>query len=172
MILKIFISQFSASFSDDLQLISFLKFFCHFRVNHRSSRANEYFSGLADIILDRFQKQKMNLNIFLRYVFLKGKNFALGLKASSFSNEYILFSFDSFNFSIFLDDFVCVLAGNVQLICWSGRVRLSFSFNSLNCNSGLVLLCFFTSSNKKMFRFTSFCRLFNILRDIFLTSLG
>ena len=31
---------------------------------------------------------------------------------------------------------------------------------------------FFTSSNKKMFRFTSFCRLFNILREIFLTSLG
>ena len=26
---------------------------------------------------------------------------------------------------------------------------------------------FFTSSNKKMFRFTSFCRFFNILRDIF-----
>ena len=63
--------------------------------------ANEYFSGLADIILDRFQKQKLILNIFLKYVFLKGKNFALGLKASSFSNEYILFSFDSFNFSIF-----------------------------------------------------------------------
>ena len=34
------------------------------------------------------------------------------------------------------------------------------------------MLCFFTSSNKKMFRFTSFCRFFNILRDIFLTSLG
>ena len=30
---------------------------------------------------------------------------------------------------------------------------------------------FFTSSNKKMFRFTSFCSFFNILRDIFLTSL-
>ena len=25
---------------------------------------------------------------------------------------------------------------------------------------------------RKMFRFTSFCRLFNILREIFLTSLG
>ena len=26
---------------------------------------------------------------------------------------------------------------------------------------------FFTSSNKKVFRFTSFCRFFNILRDTF-----
>ena len=33
-------------------------------------------------------------------------------------------------------------------------------------------LIFFTSSNKKIFRFTSFCRFFNILREIFLTSLG
>ena len=41
------------------------------------------------------------------------------------------------------DDFVCVLALIVQLICWSGRVRLSFLFNSLNCISGLVLLGFF-----------------------------
>ena len=53
-----------------------------------------------------------------------------------------LLSFDSFSFSIFLDDF-CVQAGIAQLICWSGRVRLSFSFNSLNCISGLVLLCCF-----------------------------
>ena len=65
MILKIFISQFSATFSYNLQLISFfLKFFGHSQVN-RSSRANEYFSGIADIILDRFQKQKLVLNIFL-----------------------------------------------------------------------------------------------------------
>ena len=79
-----------------------------------------------------------------------------------------LFSFDSFSFSFF-DDF-CVLAGNVQLICWSGKVRLSFSFNSLNCISGLVLLCFFTSSN--FFSLYPFCRFFDILREIFLTSLG
>ena len=52
----------------------------------------------------------------------------------------ILFIFDSLSFSIFIDDF-CVLAGTVQLICWSGRVRLGFSFNSLSCMSGLVLLC-------------------------------
>ena len=63
--LKIFILRFSATFSDYLQLISFLKLFGHFRVN-RSSRANEYFSGLADIILDRFQKEKLNLFIFLK----------------------------------------------------------------------------------------------------------
>ena len=49
-------------------------------------------------------------------------------------------------FSIFWDDFVCSLAGIVQLICWSGRVLLSFSFNSSNCISGLVLLCFISSS--------------------------
>ena len=54
----------------------------------------------------------------------------------------ILLSFDSFSFSIFIDDF-CVMAGTVQLIWWSGRVRQSFSFSSLNCFSGLVLLCFF-----------------------------
>ena len=58
--------------------------------------------------------------------------------------------FVSFRFSIFLDDFVCVLAGIVQLVCWPDRVRLSFSFNSLNCTSGLVLLCF-------LIRLTDFC---------------
>ena len=31
---------------------------------------------------------------------------------------------------------------------------------------------FFTSSNKKMFCFTSFCHFFIFLREIFLTSLG
>ena len=36
----------------------------------------------------------------------------------------------------------------------------------------LPAMFFFTSSNKKMFRFTSFSRLFNFLREIFLTSLG
>ena len=65
-----------------------------------------------------------------------------------------LFRFDCFSFSKFFDDFVCVLAGIVQFICWSGRVRLSFSFNSLNCISGLVLLCFSTSSNRFLFRLT------------------
>ena len=44
-----------------------------------------------------------------------------------------------------------------------------FSFRVV---SGILPAMFFTSSNKKMFRFTSFCRFFNILRDIFLTSLG
>ena len=41
------------------------KFCGHFRVN-RSSRANEIFSGFADIILDRFQKQKLVLNVCLK----------------------------------------------------------------------------------------------------------
>ena len=44
--------------------------------------------------------------------------------------------------SQFSDDFVCVLAGIVQLICLSGKEFLIFLFNSLNCISGLVLLCF------------------------------
>ena len=62
-----------------------------------------------------------------------------------------LFSlFDCFRFSIFQYDFVCALADIVQLICWSGRVLLSFSFNSLNCFSGLVLLCFFNSSSPSL----------------------
>ena len=51
MILKIFISQFSATFTSNLQLVFFSTIFVHFRVN-RSSRANEFFSGLADIIVD------------------------------------------------------------------------------------------------------------------------
>ena len=34
-------------------------------------------------------------------------------------------------------------AGSVQLICWSDTTVLSFSFNSLDCISGLVLLFFF-----------------------------
>ena len=83
---------------------------------------------------------------------------------------FLFILFDYFSFSIFL--MILCLAGIVRLICCSGRVLLIFLFNSLDCISGLVLLCFFTSSNKKMFRFTSFCRFFNILRDIFLTSLG
>ena len=45
-------------------------------------------------------------------------------------------------FSIFFY-FLCVLAGIVQFFCWSGRVLLNFSFNFLNCISGLVLQCFF-----------------------------
>ena len=34
-------------------------------------------------------------------------------------------------------------AGIVQLIVWSDTIVLSFSFNSLDYISGLVLLCFF-----------------------------
>ena len=60
-----------------------------------------FFSGLADVVLDRFQKQNFVLNIFLKYVF-KGKNIALGLKASRvFAMSIFLFNFDSFSFSIF-----------------------------------------------------------------------
>ena len=66
MILRIFISRFSATFPYNLQLISFFsKFLNSFSVN-RSSRANEYFSGLADIIPGRFQKQNLVLSIFLK----------------------------------------------------------------------------------------------------------
>ena len=82
-------------------------------------------------------------------MFLKVKNFALSLNASRvLAMSVFLFSlFDCFCFSIFRDDFVCVLAGIVvQLICLSGGVLMSFSFNSLKCFSGLVLLCFFISS--------------------------
>ena len=71
-------------------------------------------------------------------------NFALEVKASRvLALSIILFSlFDCFSFSIFCDDFVCFLAIIGQLICWSGRVLLNFSINSLNCFSGFVLLCF------------------------------
>ena len=43
---------------------------------------------------------------------------------------------------------------------------------SLNHTSGLVLLCFFLLRRTFLFRFTLFCRFFDILREIFLTSLG
>ena len=33
--------------------------------------------------------------------------------------------------------------------------------------SGLVLLCFFTASNKNLFCFTSFCRFFDFMREVF-----
>ena len=52
------------------------------------------------------------------------------------------FSFLVLISQFFGDDFVSVFAGIVHVICWSGRVLLSVSFNSLNCISGLVLLYF------------------------------
>ena len=96
---------------------------------------------------------------------LQGRSFRI------FSNDYILlvlfcFVFDYFSFSTY----ETVFAGTVQLICWSDKLVLSSLFSSLNCISGLVLLCF--SSNKNLFCFNSFCRFFDILREIFLTSLG
>ena len=53
-----------------------------------------------------------------------------------------IFLFSLFDCLFLILFFVCVLVGIVQLICRPGRVRLSFSLNSLNCISGLVLLCF------------------------------
>ena len=53
-------------------------------------------------------------------------------------------------FSIYLDNFFRIWAGIVQLICCSGRLIPSFSFSSLICFSGLVLLCF-------LFRRRDFC---------------
>ena len=103
-----------------------------------------FFSGLVDIILDRFQELQWVLIMFSKLAYLKGSSFALGVKASRvLAIRIFLFSlFDCFSFSIFWDDFVCVLACIVQLMCWSDRVLLSASFNSLNCISGLILLCF------------------------------
>ena len=57
--------------------------------------------------------------------------------------------------SQFFDDF-CVLAGIVQVICWSGRVRLSFSVNSLNCISGFVLLFFYFVELFSLYHFAAF----------------
>ena len=69
-------------------------------------------------------------------MFLEGKNFALGLKASGVLAMIIfLFSFDSLSFSSFWW-FFCVLADIVQLICWSGRVFHSILwivFQDLSC---------------------------------------
>ena len=55
------------------------------------------------------------------------------------------------------------------------RSRPSFLFGQWKFFELYVRTCpamFFASSNKKMFRFTPFCHFFNILREIFLTSLG
>ena len=38
-------------------------------------------------------------------------------------------------------DLFFFLAGVDRLILWSGTIVLSFSFNSLDCISGLVMLC-------------------------------
>ena len=75
---------------------------------------------------------------------------AFKLKASRVLAMVIfLFSlFDSFRFSTFE---IVFLAGIAQLIFWSGTLGL-FLFNSLNCNSGLVLLCFLL--RRTFFRFT------------------
>ena len=56
------------------------------------------------------------------------------------------------------------LADFVQLIYWSGRVLLSFSFNSLKCISGLVLLCF---CFVELFFALPFCRFFDIFLGYF-----
>ena len=142
-------------------IIIFLHFSFVFWVT-QSSRANHFFSGLADIILGQFQRQKMVLNIFLEWVYLRGSNFT-GKIFKSFSNEYILFSlFDCFSFSTFWDDIACALAGIVQLICLSGRVLLSFSFNSWNCISGLVLLCDFTAFNANVSYFRTFQKWYSV----------
>ena len=62
-----------------------------------------FFSGLADIILDRFLKQKLVLNIFLIWVYLKGSKFSLEVKASRvLAMKIFLFSLlGCFSFSIF-----------------------------------------------------------------------
>ena len=92
--------------------------------------------------------KKFGLNIFLKPIYLKRSNFSFGLNSSRVLAMIIfLYSlFDYFSFSTFWDVFVCVLVGNVYLICWSGRVSLSFSVNSADCISGLLLLCFFLKS--------------------------
>ena len=80
---------------------------------------------------------------------------------------YLFSLFDCVSQFFVIFDFVCVLAGIVDLICWSSRVILSFHSFLLIVIQDLSCYVFFTSSNKKMFLFTSFCRLFNILREIF-----
>ena len=64
------------------------------------------------MIMDRFQRQKLVLTIFLKYLYLKGSNFALGLKASRVlaMSKFLFIFFDCFSFSIFLDSFVFWLA--------------------------------------------------------------
>ena len=142
-ILKIFISRFSVVFPYNLQLIFFPKFFVHFRVK-RSSRANEFFSGLADVILGRFQKQQMVLNIFLKYLFLRGKNFALGLKASRvLAMNTFLFSFYSFSFSIFWWFHSC--SGwhcSIDLLVWQSRSEFFIQFFELHFRTCTAMFFF------------------------------
>ena len=115
MILKIFISQFLATFPYNLQLI--LIFFFFFELIDLQGPINFFRSCRYNI--GPISETKIGFENIFQIGFFKGKNFALGLKASRvLAMSIFLFSFDSFKFSIILDDFVCVLAGIVQFICW------------------------------------------------------
>ena len=63
-------------------------------------------------------------------------------------------------------------AGIVKLVCWSVRLLLRFLFNSLDCISGLVLLCFLFRRLTLFFRFTfvhtAKLKKSNFLNDFFL----
>ena len=83
---------------------------------------------------------KMSFGHISEIGIFKGSKFCL--RGKSFKVlAMIIFLFRLF-VSQFFEMILFVLAGIVQLIHWSGRVLLSFSFNSLNCTSGLVLICF------------------------------
>ena len=104
---------------------------------------------------------KVGFQIFLKWVYLKGSNFALKVEASR-AFAMIIFLFSLFDcFSIFLDDFVCF--GWHYSIDLLARVLLCFSCISLNCISGFVLLCFliFYFVVLIFFRFTLIHSLFN-----------
>ena len=89
MILKIFISQLSATFPYNLQLISFLKFFGQFRVN-RSLRANEYFEISCTHNTEPLSETKFGYERIFEIGIFKGRKFCLRFKSfKSFSNEYV-----------------------------------------------------------------------------------
>ena len=139
---------------------------CHFRVN-RSSRANNFFRSCR-YNTAAISETKIGFEHIFEIGIFKGIRFCL--RGKSFKVLAMIVFFSLF-VSQFFEMILCVLAGLVHLICWSGRELLSFSFNSLNCISRLVLLCFFTSSNFfSLYHFAAFSAFCVLILLCFFTS--
>ena len=157
MLLKILISRLSAAFYWSLQLISFfLSFLVIFELIDLQGPIN--FFRPCRYNTAPISETKFGFEHILEIGIFKGIKFCLrGKSLKVLAMIIYLFSlFDCLflSFFVMIFDFVCVLAGIVDLICWSSRVILSFHsilwivFQDLSC------YVFFTSSNRFLFRQT------------------
>ena len=109
-------------------------------------------------VTKHFERRRFFFNLDL-YLFLSIIRHA-GLFFRSFSSNLTAMLFFS---NFFKPCFSLCLA----LVCCSGTVALSFRsilwvvFQHLSC-------CVFFLLNKRLFRFTTFCRLFDVLHEMFL----